>query len=134
MPGYLAPQLTPLARQSAWQDALTARFARDRKSHSMETRASFQRDHRDYANPDAMALVAESRERSEQWDVETRGNVVRGRTVLSGGAETGRETLFSESVVNGRAARNRTSADPAAERVLNLRASVVVYLPCDGKV
>jgi outer membrane cobalamin receptor len=110
MPGYLAPQLTPLARQNTRQEALNARLARERKSLSLETRASYQRDRREYADPDTLALVHESRESSEQWDVESRGSFVRGGNVLSGGAQAGREILYSESVTDGRAARNRASA------------------------
>jgi outer membrane cobalamin receptor len=110
MPGYLAPQLTPLARQNTRQEAFNARLVRDRKSLSLEARASYQRDRREYSDPDPFALVPKSEESSDQWDFESRANFIRGRTALSGGAQAGRETLFSESIAHSRAARNRTAA------------------------
>ena len=110
MPGYLAPQLTPLARQNTRQEAFNTRFVRDRKSHSLETRASYQRDRRDYSDPAPFALVPQSCESSDQWDIESRAGFIRGRAALFGGAQAGAEMLSSESIADGRAARNRTTA------------------------
>jgi outer membrane receptor protein involved in Fe transport len=110
MPGYLAPQLTPLARQNTRQEAFNARLLRDRKSFFLEARGSYQRDRRQYADPDPLALIKQSGESSDQWDIESRASFVRGKSVLSGGAQAGRETLFSESIAHSRAARIRTAA------------------------
>ena len=107
MPGYLAPQLTPEARQNSRQEAVNVRMKQNRKSLYFENRASYQQDWRLYTNPDQRSFVHESRESSRQWDVESRGSLISQRYALSAGFTTGREILFSGDISSGQAVRSR---------------------------
>lgn len=109
MPGYLAPQLTPEARQNSRQEAVNVRMQQNRKSLCFESRASYQKDWRLYTNPDQQSFVHESRESSHQWDVESRGSLISRQYALSAGFTAGRETLFSENIAAGQAARSRVA-------------------------
>jgi vitamin B12 transporter len=109
MPGYLAPQLTPQARQNVRQEAVNLRLQQNRKSCFFENRASYQQDWRLYTNPDPLSYVNESHEASSQWDIESLGGIIAKRFALSAGAKAVRETLTSESIVDGRAARDRSA-------------------------
>jgi outer membrane cobalamin receptor len=118
MPGYLAPQLTPLARQNSSQQALNLRLAHSHGPGNLEARASYQHDWRDYEDPDAYSLVHSSRETSARWEGEVRGGFTAGRTTLAGGASADRETLESAQIASGVAARTRLTGWTQAGQVL----------------
>ncbi len=110
MPGYLAPYLTPLARQETSQSAVNASLAQHRLAHDAELRASFQQGWKEFRNPDPLAIVKHSEEASREWEAETRGSMSLRRAVLSGGTSAAREMLLGEHLAEGGVARNRWAA------------------------
>ncbi len=62
MPGYLAPQLTPLARQATQNEALNLRLTHSAGRINTSTHVAWQHDSREFTNPDAAAMVKQSGE------------------------------------------------------------------------
>ena len=107
MPGYLAPQLTPLARQATQQEALNLRLSRTGRTMRGTVRISLQHDAQEFTNPDVTALVKQAEERSGQAGGEAQFSARAGRAQLSGGAQATRETLASDQITGEQAARWR---------------------------
>ncbi|HEY3294386.1 MAG TPA: TonB-dependent receptor plug domain-containing protein [bacterium] len=107
MPGYLAPQLTPLARQSTTQQSVNVRMEHSIGPVRMQARGAYGHDRRGFTDPDIYSLAPYSSESSSGWEGELRGNTQAKGASLSGGTLVSRESLYSSQISAGRAARTR---------------------------
>ena len=107
MPGYLAPYLTPLARQESEQSAVNARAARAGRHSDWEVRAAYQQAWREYSNPERFAIVKHTEESSREWETEVRGSQRWKKSVWISGAGLGRESLAGEHIAAGDVSRDR---------------------------
>lgn len=110
MPGYLAPQLTPLARQQTTEHALNLRTARSGKLVALASRFSFQDDRREFRNPDPFSRVSQAFESSRRTEGELQAKRYDNRRSLQAGLLAGTESLHSEQIAGGSAGRDRWSA------------------------
>jgi outer membrane cobalamin receptor len=118
MPGFLAPQLTPDARQTTAQDALNLRAIHSAGAANIEVRASYQHDVRDYNDPDVYSFVHHSAESSGEWEGEIRGKTTLRNVTVSAGALLARESFASEQIANGEAKRWRGAGFAQAKQPL----------------
>lgn len=107
MPGYLAPQLTPLARQSSHQETATAKLNHKWHKVDFEHIAAYQHDWRRYTNTDPFSYVSSSQESGNQWQLDSRGSLQKRSWMLSAGGSWNHDDLRTLSVRDGKASRSR---------------------------
>ena len=107
MPGYLAPYLTPLARQETSQSGLNAKLEQQGSVHHAEFRVAYQQAWKEFTNPDPLALLKHSEEASREWEAETRMSRKWRGAILSGGGLAAKELLRGDHLINEEAARAR---------------------------
>ncbi|MFZ5434057.1 MAG: TonB-dependent receptor [Calditrichota bacterium] len=109
MPGYLAPQLTPLARQQNQQETINLRSYRNIGSLQTQGRVSFQHDSRSYCNPDPLMRQASTHENSHRLEGEAQVERSFNYGSLAGGVSSSQEILSSEQIAGNIAERIRWS-------------------------
>ncbi|MDD5087441.1 MAG: TonB-dependent receptor [bacterium] len=130
MPGYLAPQTTPRARQETRQEAVNFRLFPRLGSILLSARASHDRSQREYRNADDYGRAEWTNEFSRQSEGElsatTRWRGIRWEC----GGLAGRERMEGNVIAGGSAARTRTALwSTAGARLLELqRHSVAVNI------
>ena len=107
MPGYLAPQLTPLARQATQEEAVNLRLSHSARGWHGVAHGAWQHDAREFTNAETTAQVKESAEASGQASFDGQMEFLLGRARVSGGAQMTREALDSDEITGGHAARWR---------------------------
>lgn len=110
MPGYLAPQLTPLARQSTADHGLNLRFGKHYTAIALDGRGSYQGNWREFRNPDPFSRVPQTTEASRRMEGEGRGHWRNGPRSVQAGFLAGNETLNSNQIAGGNARRDRWEA------------------------
>lgn len=110
MPGYLAPYLTPLARQQTSQSAVNGALSQHRGAHDTEFRASYQQGWKEFENPDPLAIVKHNEETSREWEAEARGSLRLKRAIISGGGSVAREMLLGDHLAADAVTRDRWAA------------------------
>ena len=109
MPGYLAPQLTPHARQTSRQEVLNARLHVRRNASALSARVSYDHASRIYNDSDEFSLIRAADENSAREQASVRGETEIRRVLVSGGAEAEREGMRSAEITGGKAERTRTA-------------------------
>lgn len=109
MPGYIAPMLTPLARQNAQQEAINLRIVEPGERLNLVGRLSYQHDWKRFTDPDLASFVNRSEESSHEWEAEVRSDLWISRTTLSSGLIGAQERLFSSQIAGGQANRLRSA-------------------------
>jgi vitamin B12 transporter len=110
MPGYLAPLLTPTARQRSQQESLNLNVHSRIATARLTSRASYEHDYRRFTDTDPYDPIHLSMETSNRWDAETQAEVSLARISILGGASLGREDLRTDQLAGGKAERSRAAA------------------------
>jgi vitamin B12 transporter len=107
MPGYLAPQLTPNARQSSRQEVLNGRLFLRRDASALNARISYDHAARAYRDNDPFSLVRASDESSTREEISLKGESTIHRVLVNAGTDAEREVLRSAALTSGEAERSR---------------------------
>ncbi|MBI5059114.1 TonB-dependent receptor [candidate division KSB1 bacterium] len=109
MPGYLAPDLTPLARQETRSLRLNQRTFHDAGAFDAETRLSLREDAQDFSDPSA-AYTKASHDWSRAAEGEIKAQVTRASLHGRSGILAGWDRLESTQLRDGSADRTRVAA------------------------
>jgi len=128
MPGYLAPQVTPQARQESRQETINLRAFPRLGEFLLCGRLSFDQNQRDYKNSDGYGRTEWTDEYSRKGEGELSADVDLNRVRLKCGAMAAQERIDGNVIADGSAERARSAIwSTVSFRVLNLlRQSVTV--------
>lgn len=122
MPGYLAPQVTPQARQESRQEAMNLRLFPRFGVTFVRGRLSFDRNQREYRNTDEYGRTEWTSEDSRAGEGELSASADLRRLRLECGVIAAQERMDGNVIAGGSAQRTRTALwSKAGVRVLNLR-------------
>lgn len=109
MPGYIAPYLTPHARERRKQDLFSLSMKHPDNVSDIEGRLSYQTSDREFTDSDPSSIVNRSTEASRKWEAELNTSTRIKKSVILLGAQTSREAISGNQIANQNAARNRWS-------------------------